>query len=406
MNTKHRLLTPALLVATLGYFVDVYDLVLFIVLKNPSLSELGVSHQELLSIGASLLNTQMLGMLVGGIVWGVLGDKIGRTQVLFGSIIIYSLANIANAFVHSVPSYHLYRALAGFGLAGELGAGVTLVAEILPVALRGYGTTIIATVGISGAVVAGLIGEFLPWRYSYIAGGLLGLVLLVVRVSVTESHLFVKATQDSKIPLGSIKLLLCNRDRLFRYLLCIVLGTPTWYVVGILMANAIPLAQALGVSGVPKQAYALIWCYAGIMMGDAVAGFISQRLKSRKKPIALYLLGGLILPIWFLTDRGISVNTMYLHYVSLGFASGVWVLTVTSAAEQFGTNIRATVTTTIPNFIRASVIPMNIAFLWLQERSDTITSALVVGVITSSIALLSLLYLKETFHRELDFVDR
>ena len=406
MSNSPRFFSLALLVATLGYFVDIYDLVLFIVLKNPSLAELGVHPNDTLSVGASLLNTQMLGMLAGGLFWGVLGDKIGRTKVLFGSIILYSLSNILNAFVHSIPSYHLYRALAGFGLAGELGAGVTLVAEVLPVALRGYGTTIIATVGISGAVVAGLTGEFLPWRTSYIVGGVLGLLLLVVRVSVAESKIFHSARQEG-IARGSLKLLFCNRDRFIRYALCIIMGVPTWYIVGILMANAGPLSQALGVvDGTPKQTFCLVWCYLGLMVGDAVAGLLSQYFKSRKKPMALYLLACLVVPLWFLRTTGMTVTEMYLFYFILGLAGGYWILMLTSATEQFGTNIRATVTVTIPNFIRASVVPMSAAFLWLRESHDLITSAIYVGVSTSVIAFLCLIPLKETFSADLDFIER
>jgi len=364
-DTKPRLFSLALLVATLGYFVDVYDLVLFIALKSPSLRDLGVPPEGQLAAGASLLDTQMLGTLVGGLVWGVLGDKVGRTKALFGSIIMYSTANILNAFVQSLPSYHLCRALAGFGLAGELGAGVTLVAEALPVALRGYGTTIIASVGVLGAVVAGLTGEFLPWRDSYIIGGVLGIALLAVRVSVSESPLF-KALHSAGVARGSLRMLLCTPERLYRYSLCIFLGVPTWYIVGILMANANPLSQALGVDGAPKQALCLVWCYLGLVVGDALGGLASQLLQSRKRPMWVFMALGTVCPLWFLSSRGMTVNAVYAHYLVLGFSAGYWILMLTSAAEQFGTNLRATVTVTIPNFIRASVVPMNAALIWPQ----------------------------------------
>lgn len=405
MTEKPRIFSLALLVATLGYFVDVYDLVLFIVLKNPSLEALGVPKEEWIDVGAQLLDTQMLGMLAGGLVWGVLGDKIGRTKVLFGSILLYSVANILNAFVHSIPSYHVYRALAGFGLAGELGAGVTLVAEILPTRLRGYGTTIIATIGVLGAVIAGITGEYLPWRASYVVGGVLGLLLLFVRVSVSESKMF-EATHTMDVARGSIKLIVAAPERLFRYVLCILLGIPTWYVIGILVANAAPLSQALHVVGAPKPTFCLVWAYLGIMLGDAVGGLASQFVKSRKKPMYIFLFLGLITPLWFLSTHGMSVMEVYLHYLIMGFAAGYWILMLTAATEQFGTNIRSTVTTTIPNFIRASVVPMNMAFLWLREAYEIVTSAMVVGVITSGVALVSLFLLRETFSRDLDFVER
>ena len=405
MDQQPRIFSLALLVATLGYFVDVYDLVLFIVLKNPSLADLGVPPEQRLEVGVALLDTQMIGMLVGGVVWGVLGDKLGRTKALFGSILLYSVANILNGFVHSIPSYHFYRALAGFGLAGELGAGVTLVAEILPTALRGYGTTIIASIGVLGAVVAGLTGEFLDWRHSYIVGGALGLALLLVRVSVAESRMF-EETHAMDVKRGSLRLLLASKDRLFRYTLCILLGVPTWYVIGILVANVQPLATALQATEAPKQTYCLVWAYLGIMLGDVVGGLVSQRMQSRKKPMYAFLLLGLAATIFFLSVQGLSLTGLYLCYLVLGFAAGYWILMLTTAAEQFGTNIRSTVTVTIPNFIRASVVPMNMAFLWFEDRHGIIWSAMVVGVVTSVVSLISLILLKETFHRDLDFVER
>lgn len=404
--TEHgRIFSLALLVATLGYFVDVYDLVLFIVLKNPSLEGLGVPREQWLEVGAALLDTQMIGMLVGGLVWGVLGDKIGRTKVLFGSILLYSVANILNAFVHSIPSYHIYRALAGFGLAGELGAGVTLVAEILPTSKRGYGTTIIATVGVLGAIIAGITGEYLPWRASYVLGGLLGLFLLLVRVSVSESKMF-ESTHSMDVARGSLKLLISPPQRFCRYILCIVLGIPTWYVIGILVANAAPIAEALGVDGAPKPTFCLVWAYVGIMTGDAIGGLSSQLLKSRKLPMCAFLLLGLVSPLWFLMSSGMSVTEVYLHYLLMGFAAGYWILMLTSATEQFGTNIRSTVTTTIPNFIRASVVPMNVAFLALRDGFQIINAAIILGVVTSCFAIVSLFFLKETFSQDLDFVER
>lgn len=405
MNQTPRIFSLALLVATLGYFVDVYDLVLFIVLKNPSLTDLGVPPEKRLEVGTELLNTQMIGMLVGGVVWGVLGDKLGRTKALFGSILIYSIANMLNGFVHSIPAYHFYRALAGFGLAGELGAGVTLVAEILPTALRGYGTTIIASIGVLGAVVAGLTGEFLDWRHSYIIGGALGLALLFVRVSVRESRMF-EETHAMDVKRGSIQLLVASRDRFFRYALCILLGVPTWYVIGILVANVQLLATALQASAAPKQTYCLVWAYLGIMFGDVAGGLVSQHMQSRKKPMYAFLLLGLVSSVFFLSVRGLSVVEIYLCYLIMGFAAGYWILMLTTAAEQFGTNIRSTITVTIPNFIRASVVPMNFAFLCLQQTHGIIWSALCVGIVTFGVALVSLFLLKETFHRDLNFVER
>lgn len=404
MSEKHPLLSAALVVAALGYFVDVYDLVLFLVVKNPSLRELGVPTESMLETGTVLLNWQMFGMLLGGVLWGILGDRIGRTKVLFGSILIYSLANIANACISSIPLYAALRFIAGIGLAGELGAGVTLVAEILPQRLRGYGTTIVAGVGVFGAIAAGLTGDLVSWRTSYIVGGVLGLLLLALRVSVSESQLFT-ATKEREHTTKDILLLLASRTRFVRYLMCMILGIPIWYIIGILLANANDLAHALGVTDVPKAGHCIAFCYSGLLIGDIVGGLLSQRLQSRKRPIAIFLMLTLVAPLWFLTREGLSLSGFYCNYVLLGIAGGYWVLVVTTAAEQFGTNVRATVTTTVPNFIRGAIVPVSEGFLLLKPTFGLINAALFVGIFVSFLATLSLFYLGETFHRDLDFVE-
>jgi len=404
MSSQSRLLSPALFVAALGYFVDVYDLILFLVLKNPSLTEIGVAPTALVETGAHLLNYQMIGLLLGGLIWGVLGDKVGRTKVLFGSIIIYSLANIANAFVVDLATYAALRFIAGFGLAGELGAGVTLVAEILPKHLRGYGTTIVASIGVLGAVVAGITGEILPWRASYIVGGLLGLALLTLRLSVKDSEIFDSAKRNA-LSRGNLAIIVSSPTRLGRYLTYITLGLPTWYVVGILVANATTISGSLGVLGTPKPGWCIAVAYLGLFVGDATSGLISQRLKSRKRPMALFIVAGLITPILFLSHHGLSVRALYLYYFLLGIFGGYWILLLTSATERFGTNIRATVTTTIPNFIRGAVVPMNMIFLYLKDGWGIINAALVVGLGASAVAALSLFMIKETFHDDLHFIE-
>src|SRR6187402_2881858 len=186
-----KLLTPIVIVAALGYFVDIYDLLLFGIVRKASLTDLGIIGDANRDAGEFLISMQMYGMLLGGIFWGILGDKKGRLSVLFGSIITYSIANIANGMVHSVEAYAFWRLIAGVGLAGELGAGITLVAETLPKNKRGYGTMIVASVGLTGAVVANLVYQiFGDWRLCYYAGGVLGLLLLFLRVSVRESGLY------------------------------------------------------------------------------------------------------------------------------------------------------------------------------------------------------------------------
>lgn len=404
MLGRHPLLSAALVVAALGNFVDVYDLVLFLVVKNQSLRDLGVAPERVLESGAFILNAQMVGMLVGGLVWGVLGDRIGRTKVLFGSIFLYSIANILNAFVHTLDHYAFLRFLAGVGLAGELGAGVTLVAELIPSHLRGYGTTIIACVGILGAIAAGLTGDILSWRMTYVVGGCLGLLLLVLRVSVAESELF-KAVKERGGSVKDIARLFMSPRRLWRLARCVVIGVPIWFVVGIILSNAKEIATALGASEGPSSGIAIAVCYTGLFLGDIAGGLLSQYLKSRKRAVAIFLMLNSVLPTLFLTREGLSLGEVYAYLLVLGFAAGYWVLVVTMAAEQFGTNVRATVTTSIPNFIRGSIVPVSAIFLWMKDSHGVIDSAINVGIGVSVLASVCFFSIEETFSRDLDFVE-
>ncbi len=401
---NQHLLSAAVVVAALGYFGDVYDLVLFLVVKNQSLIDLGVHPDQMLESGVFLLNCQNGGMLVGGVLWGLLGDKIGRTKVLFGSIIMYSSANIANAFVTSIDLYAVLRFVAGVGLAGELGAGVTLVAELMPQRLRGYGTTIIAGVGVFGAITAGLLGDLLLWRHSYLIGGALGLLLLFLRVSVAESELFKEVQERGSSMRDVIRLLVAPR-RLVKFFECIILGVPIWYIIGILLANSKDLARALGVSEPPQAGLCIAVCYFGLFVGDIAGGLLSQYLKSRKRPIAIFLSLCGVVPLWLLTRQDLSLQQFYVNLFLVGVAGGYWVLVVTLAAEQFGTNVRATVTTSIPNFIRGAVVPVSALFLSLRPYVGIVDSAMLVGIGVCVLAAVCLLRLDETFSRDLDFVE-
>jgi putative MFS transporter len=404
MSTKQPLLSAAVIVAALGYFVDVYDLVLFLVVKNTSLIALGVPPEDMLESGAFLLNCQNGGMVVGGLLWGLLGDTIGRTRVLFGSILMYSAANVANAFVGSVEVYALLRFIAGIGLAGELGAGVTLVAELMPQKLRGYGTTIVAGVGLCGAVAAGLLGDLVPWRYSYLIGGMLGLLLLFLRVSVAESELF-KNVQEKGGSMREVLRLMKAPHRLIRFVTCIIIGVPVWYIVGILVAHAKDIASALGVTETPQAGLCIALCYSGIFVGDIAGGLLSQYLESRKRPIAIFLGLSNVLPLWFLTQPGLSLLGFYGNLFLIGLAGGYWVLVVTLTAEQFGTNVRATVTTSTPNFIRGAIVPVSAMFLSLRPTYGIIDAAMIVGLTVCGLATIALCTLSETFSRDLDFVE-
>ena len=215
----------AVMVAALGYFVDIYDLLLFSIVRVASLRSVGVAEGDLMKTGMLLINAQMAGLLIGGLLWGALGDKRGRLSVLFGSIFLYSAANIANAFVQSVPQYAVLRFIAGVGLAGELGAGITLIAEILPTQLRGYGTTVVASVGILGAVLGGLVGDAFSWRASYALGGFMGILILLLRVGVRESGLYTKMTKGATTR-GSFSLIFGRKDLLKRYIAIVFVGVP------------------------------------------------------------------------------------------------------------------------------------------------------------------------------------
>ncbi|WP_155297363.1 MFS transporter [Spirosoma aerolatum] len=403
-SVLRQLLQIPVLVAALGYLVDMYDLFLFSVVRVPSLKALGVDGDRLLGDGLLLLNTQTAGLLVGGIFWGILGDRRGRLSVLFGSILLYSLANIANGFVTSLDQYVLLRFIAGIGLAGELGAGITLVTEILPKEIRGYGTTLVATMGVLGAILAYFMADLFDWRISYFIGGGLGLLLLVLRFNVLESGLFVKTSQRA-IARGSVQTLFGDKVRRNKYLQCILVGLPIWFVVGILITFSPELGKAIGLTEPVIAGKAVMLSFSGQVLGDLVSGFLSQSLRSRKKVIRLFMLVSFVFILVYLLAPISRLTLFYAVCVCLGFANGYWTLFVTIAAELFGTNLRATVATTIPNFVRAATIPLSAIFVQLKPTLGTVYSALTVGVLTIIIALIALSFLDETFTKDMDYVE-
>lgn len=399
-----QLLQIPVMVAALGYLVDMYDLFLFSVVRVPSLKSLGVTGDHLLDEGIYLLNMQMAGLIIGGIFWGILGDKKGRLSVLFGSIIIYSLANIANGFVTTLQQYGLLRFIAGLGLAGELGAGITLVAEILPKQIRGYGTTLVATMGVLGAILAYFVADLFDWRVSYFIGGGLGLLLLVLRMKVFESGIFVH-TKNTKVQRGNILMLFNSRERLMKYLKCILIGLPIWYVVGILITFSPEFGKAIGLSTPVEAGKAVMFSFSGQVLGDIVSGLLSQYFKSRKKVIFIFLLLSFIFIGIYLLFPSQQLTIFYAICACLGFANGYWALFVTIAAELFGTNLRATVATTIPNFVRGATIPLTFLFVKAKMHFGVMNGALVVGLITLALAIFALKYLDETFVKDLDYVE-
>ncbi len=392
------------MVAALGYLVDMYDLFLFSVVRVPSLLSLGTSQEALLDDGIILLNLQMAGLLIGGIFWGILGDKKGRLSVLFGSILIYSLANFANGFVNSFEQYALLRFIAGIGLAGELGAGITLVAEVLPRKIRGYGTTLVATMGVLGAVLAYFMADLFDWRTSYFIGGGLGLLLLVLRMKVFESGIFVKI-KDKNIERGNVLMLFNNKNRFLKYLKCILIGLPIWFVVGILVTFSPEFGKALGITEPVSAGKAVMFAFSGQVAGDLASGFLSQYFQSRKKIILLFMLISSGMAAVYLLFPTNDIVVFYVICTLLGFANGYWTLFVTVAAEMFGTNLRATVATSVPNFVRGAVIPLTALFIQFKTSWGIIYAAAAVGLLSFVIAVIALRYLDETFHKDLNYVE-
>lgn len=395
------------IIAALGYFVDIYDLLLFGIVRIPSLKALGLNPDV---DGTFILNCQMIGLLIGGIFWGVFGDKKGRLSVLFGSILVYSLANIACGFLPNFPKEHLVysyaglRFIAGIGLAGELGAGITLVSESLPKSLRAIGTSVVAGFGLMGAVVAQLTVELAGgWNISYIIGGVLGIMLLFLRISVSESGIY-KNIEMKSVSKGNFLSFFTNKDRFIRYIKCIAVGLPTWYCIGILAVLANQFAPEFGIKDL-NPGKAIMWAYVGISVGDLASGFISHALKSRKMAIfymLMFTLLGVAIMLFGNTD---TETKYYLFCVWLGLGTGYWAMFVTLAAEQFGTNIRNTATTTVPNMVRGLVPVMILAFDLFKNNFSVIISAAIVGVIVFALALYSALTISETHDKDLDFTE-
>lgn len=395
----------AVIVAALGYFVDIYDLILFSVVRVPSLKSLGLSGQQLLSDGVFLLNMQMFGMLVGGMFWGILGDKRGRLAILFGSIIMYSIANLLNGFVTSIPQYAALRFIAGIGLAGELGAGITLVVEVMPKESRGWGTMVVAGIGLFGAIAAYFTVQWFDWRTAYFVGGGLGLALLVLRFSVYESGMFTTLKKEN-VRRGDFFMLFRQSRRFLKYLRCILIGIPLWFVVGILITFSPEFAVALGITDTIDPGRAIMFCYAGIATGDFISGYFSQRLHSRKKVLLYSLIAtGLMILFYLLVLHGSTQTGIYATAYLLGVACGYWAIFVTVASEQFGTNMRATVTTTVPNFVRGSVVPVSESFRALIPVMGIIGAGLLIGSIVTVLALWALWFMEETFGKDLNYTE-
>ncbi len=403
-KTSSNTIIPAIIIAALGYFVDIYDLILFSIVRVKSLTELGFQGDMLLDHGVFLINMQMGGMLLGGILWGILGDKRGRLSVLLGSIFVYSIANIANAYVHSVESYAFWRLIAGIGLAGELGAGITLVSEIMSKETRGYGTAIVATFGILGAILAATIGDHYDWRQAYIFGGVMGFALLFLRIGVHESVMF-KAIEGKNVARGDLMLIVKNSKTFLKYLRCILIGVPLWFVVGVLVTFAPEFGRALGMFEAPSAARAIMFCYIGLAIGDLASGCLSQVFGNRKVVTAVFMLLNMVFIGVYLFNPAPTLTVFYGTCLALGFASGYWALFVTIASEQFGINIRSTVVTTVTNFVRAAVVPLTLSFKFLKGHLGVIESVLCVAIVCVAFAFSALFALEETYGKDLNYTE-
>jgi putative MFS transporter len=402
------LFSAIVIVASLGYFVDIYDLVLFSIIRVDSLKGIGITDPTAITDqGLQLLSMQMWGMLLGGVLWGVLGDKRGRLSVLFGSILLYSLANIANGFVQNVEQYGWLRLIAGIGLAGELGAGITLVAETLPKEKRGYGTMIVASIGVSGAMVAYLVGNKFGWRNAYFIGGALGLGLLALRAGVFESGMF-EQTKEANVSRGNFFSLFSNGPRLYRYIRCLLVGTPFWYLVGVLITLAPEFGKFFGLAAPVTGGLSIFWCYFGLTLGDFTSGALSQVFRSRRRTLQVFIIASCVSVAFYLFGlRGASTTLFYGACFFIGYAGGFWALFVTVAAEQFGTNLRSTVATTAPNFARGATVIILPVFQYLKAIPSLgiVGSAGIIGAVLLLLAFFSASTLPETYAKDLNFVE-
>ena len=405
---KYGVFSLPVIVAALGYFVDIYDLLLFTIVKKPSMLAVGATDATMLSDSTRVINWQMVGLLLGGILWGVLGDKKGRLKVLFGSIILYSMANFATGFVQTVNQYAICRFIGGLGLAGELGAGITLVSELLPKNKRGLGTSMVAGIGLSGAIFAYLTFQYTnDWRLCYKIGGGLGIALLLLRVSVAESGMF-KEVKAQEVTRGNFFMLFNNGPRLKKYVCAILIGLPTWYVIGILVNQSDRFGKAMFGSTTIDSGRAIMFAYAAIAVGDMFVGLVSQYFKSRKKALLLYYLLCIVSLILFFSGYNRSDASMYTISALLGFSTGFWAIFITMGAEQFGTNLRATAATTIPNMVRGALPLTNILFLDVFQKSwgwPLVKSGIVTGVVVMGLALVAYYFTEDTYHKDLNYVE-
>lgn len=396
--------TLAVIVSAMGFFVDVYDLLLFAIIRKASLADLGLTPEQILSEGEMLISVQMVGLLLGGILFGIIGDKKGRLSVLFGSILLYSIANILNGMVTDITQYAVLRFIAGVGLAGELGAGLTLVSEQLPKEKRSMAAGFIAGFGVLGAVFAFLLKQYFDWRMCFYIGGGMGLLLLAMRVQVFESGLFT-ASKNAEVEHGNFLMFFTNWDRFVKYIQCVLIGLPVWYIIGILVTFSDQFGKEMGIEGV-DPGKAIMYLYLAVGVGDFAVGWLSERLKSRKKTFFIFAGITIVFVLLFFMQQGGSASSFYLLCAGMGFGAGFNVVYMTVGVEQFGTNLRASAAISIPNMVRGALPLIIVLFKWMRITfNDYLTGAWVTGAILFTVAIAAAWFMKETHGKDLDFLE-
>jgi MFS transporter, putative metabolite:H+ symporter len=403
---SNKAIALGIIVSALGFFVDLYDIMALAAIGENSLRSIGIAEAAIKKELTYLQSMQMWGMLLGGFLWGIIGDKYGRLKVLFGSIILYSVFTLLNAFVTGINGYAACRFFAGLGLAGELGAGITLVSEQMRKEKRGLGPAIIAGFGVLGAIVAVIIGKNYDWKTVYIVGGTLGFGLLLLRLGVVESGLFTIA-RKSNIARGSFMVILKNKEHLKKFACILLVGMPGWFVNGVMMQLSNFISKSMGMNPLPDKGKVIIYFFIALSLGDVMGGVVSQWLKSRKKSIYIFLLLHLLMLVLFFTVAKNSVQLYYFIFAGLGLSVGFVIQLFTLAAEQFGTNIRTLVTSSGLNLVRGWVIPLAALFTWMNEGLLIIEwkSAAVIAFVVVAVSFWALSQLEETFDKDLAFVN-
>jgi MFS family permease len=391
-------------VAALGYFVDLYDMLIFSSERVEALGSIGVAKQKMGEVGLMLQNYQMLGLVIGGFLFGILADKFGRLRVLFASILLYSVANIGNAFVTNVPAFAVARLIAGIGLAGELGVALSWISESLKPQQRTIATTIVSAFGLLGGVVAAIMATHFHWQTSYMIGGIMGLVLLAFRVSLNESKLF-EQTRQSSAKKGNLFQLLSNKKQLKKFVLCVLSGAPAFVLLSIYVTLAPEFGAAFGITEQISVAHGIMVFLIVFAMSDVACGLLSKIMRKRKTPLLIFACLQILSIGYYLLVPPQTVEAFYFRCMLLGFSAGYWGILITNSLEQFGTNIRATVATSTPSLIRGMTIPASIFFTVVSKQTSLVTAGAIVGFSLVAISIVSILLLDDKFENDLNFME-